>query len=363
MKHFPGYIMVRIGAILLGICLLPGLSGLAAAAEKRDAGRETGQRLTERNKRLEREKRLSLRSLEDVRFLLALAGSEQSKLSREIDTITLLTLPDRETDLRNMMELFEGYADWLQEHADELDADLSVLSSGSTTPDGQWPGRLLAMSTGFKTFQGRLAIMAGQFDEEGRRMAALVDRRRLLLGKLAALEEQLAGKAGKSVAQRGEMRNRSDIARLRTRLEVVQNELSALAPVNEDALKHYFTVGERARSEADWMAAKSEEYEFLADTSHVLTGATAHHRPAVEASISRLRRVTERVVNRLKKRIDTIDRARSRVPPSGTLQELQRSSELRDLYLDQKQRYEQYINRLKIQAGALEADLGELLER
>jgi len=28
-----------------------------------------------------------------------------------------------------------------------------------------------------------------------------------------------------------------------------------------------------------------------------------------------------------------------------------------------KQRYEQYINRLKIQTGALEADLGELFDR
>jgi len=67
------------------------------------------------------------------------------------------------------------------------------------------------------------------------------------------------------------------------------------------------------------------------------------------------------MTNRMKKRIDAIDRKQSMVSPAGTLQELQRSSELHNLYLNQKQRYEQYINRLKAQAGALEADLSELL--
>ncbi|NVN89152.1 MAG: hypothetical protein HXX11_00995 [Desulfuromonadales bacterium] len=363
MKHSLRSVRACIGACLFGVCLCLVPSDPATAAGKRESGRETGQRLSERDKRLEREKRLTLRSLEDLRFLLSLVKTEQSELSREIDAITLLALPNREDDLRNIMELFDSYGDWLQEHEEELDADLSVLSSGSAAPDGQWPGRYSALSAGFKTFEGQLASMSERFDEEGKRMAALVDRRRLLQGKLSILEEQLATIARKPAEQGSDTRNKNDLIRLRTRFEVVQNELTALPLVNEDALKHYFNVGERARAEGAWMAAKSDEYEFLADISAIVTGAAARNRPAVETSITQLRRVNERVINRLKKRIDTIDRKRSTISPAGTLQELQRSSELNDLYQNQKQRYEQYINRLNMQAGALEADLGELIDR
>jgi hypothetical protein len=363
MKHARRILKTFVVTCLCGVCLCHWLGGPATAAGKREVGRETGQRVSGREKQLEREKRLVLRSLEDLRFLLSLVEAEQNELAREIDAITPLEPYVREFDLRDIMELFDSYGDWLREHEAEFDADLTTLSSGSAERVGQWPGRFAAMAAGFGEFEAGLTVLSGRFDAEGKRLAALIDHRRLLRGRLSSLEEQLATGAKKSAQQGGATRNNNDAVRLRTRLKVVQDELSTLPLVAEDTLKHFFSVGERTRVGADWMAAKSDEYAFLSDTATIISGASARNRPAVDASISRLRRVNERVINRLGKRIDAIDRKLSQVSPSGSLQELQRSGELRELYQIQKQRYEQYINRLKIQAGALEADMGELVER
>jgi hypothetical protein len=348
---------------LCGICLCFCLTDPAAG--KREASGEASKRISDRDKRLEREKRFFLRSLEDLRFLLSLVETEQNELNREIDAIPLLELPNRETDLGEIRELFDSYADWVKEYEAEFDTDLAMLSSssGSSAPDGQWPGRYAAMSTEFRKLANRLSAMSERFDAEGKRLAAIIDRRRLLRGKYSALEEQIANITRKPAERGGDTRNNNDTVHLRARLRVVQNELSALSMVTEDTLKHYFCIGERVRAEAAWMATKSDEYEFLGNTAATITGTQARNRPAVEAAISRLRRANEQMINRMKKRIDTIDRKLSLVSPAGTLQEMQRSNELHDLYLNQKQRYEQYIDRLKIQTGALEADLGELFDR
>jgi hypothetical protein len=363
MKYSTRLLKTLAVSCLCGICLCLCLP--APAAEKREARGEAGKRISDRDKLLEREKRFFLRSLEDLRFLLSLVETEQNELNREIDAIPLLELPNRETDLREIRELFDSYADWLNEFEAEFDTDLAMLSSssGSAVLDGQWPGRYAAMSTEFRKFANRLSAMSERFDAEGKRLAAIIDRRRLLRGKFSALEEQIANITRKPAERGSDPRDNNDAARLRTRLRVVQNELSALPLVTEDTLKHYFCVGERVRAEAAWMAAKSDEYEFLGNTATIIAGTMARNRTAVEAAISRLQRVNEQMINRMRKRIDALDRKFSLVSPAGTLQEMQRSNELHDLYLDQKQRYEQYINRLKIQTGALEADLGELFDR
>lgn len=350
---------VMAASCLCGACLSFCLP--SPAIGKAQASGETGKRLSARGMRLEQEKRLALRSLEDLRFLLSLVETERRELSREIDAIALLELPDREADLRQIVELFDSYGDWLKENEAEFDNDLATLSTGNAALNGQWPGRYAAMATEFRKFASQLTAMAQGFDAESKRVAALIDRRRLLQGKISALEEQISNIA-RNPAERGrDSRGNNDANRLRVRLRAVQNEFSTIPRVKEDILKHYFCVEEQARAEAVWMAAKSDEYEFLGNVTATITGPSTRKRPAVEAAISRLRRVNEQMTNRMKKRIDAIDRKQSMVSPAGTLQELQRSSELHNLYLNQKQRYEQYINRLKAQAGALEADLSELL--
>ncbi len=342
-----------------GISLCLCLS--APAAGKAGASKETGKRLSAQGIRLEQEKRLALRSLEDLRFLLSLVETERGELGKEIDAIALLEVPDREADLRQIAELFDSYGDWLKENEAEFDTDLATLSSGNMVLDAQWPGRYAAMATEFKKFASQLTAMAQGFNAEGKRLAALIDRRRLLQGKISALEEQISNITRNPADRSKDSRDNNETNRLRVKLRTVQNEFSTIPRAHEDILKHYFCVEERARAEAVWMAAKSDEYAFLGNVTATITGSSARKRPAVEAAISRLRRVNEQMTNRMKKRIDAIDRKQSMVSPAGTLQELQRSGELHNLYLNQKQRYEQYINRLKAQAGALEADLSELL--
>jgi hypothetical protein len=363
MRHILRNLKSCVATCLCVVFFCHWLGGPATGAGKRETDRDAGQRVSEREKQREREKRLVLRSLEDLRFLLSLVEAEQGELAREVDAITPLEPSSREYDLRDVMELFDNYGDWLREHEAEFDADLTTLSSGSAERVGLWPGRFAAMSAGFGTFEARLTALSKRFDEEGKRLAALIDHRRLLQGRLSSLEEQLAVGMRKSAQRGGATRDNNDAVRLRTRINVVQSELSTLPLVGEDTLKHFFSVGERARAGAAWMAVKSDEYAFLSDIAAIISGAPARNRPVVEATISRLRRVNGRMVNRLGQRIDAIDRKQSLVSPSGSLQELQRSGELRELYQTQKQRYGQYVNRLKIQAGELEADMGELIER
>ena len=164
-------------------------------------------------------------------------------------------------------------------------------------------------------------------------------------------------------AQRGRRDERGEAAsRHRSRVQALAAELAALPNINEDALKHYYTAGERARAEAAWLAAKAEEYSFLADTAAVLCAPRPRDRAYLDAAVMRIRRITDRVTARLAKRIDDLDRRLERIQPAGTIQELQRSAELRDVYRSQKQRYREYIDRLKAQSGALEADLEELAD-
>lgn len=281
--------------------------------------------------------------------MLSLVETERRELSREIDAITLLEVPDGDADLRQIMELFDRYGDWLKENEAEFDDDLATLSSGNGALDAQWPERNAAMATEFRKFENQLTAMAQGFAAESKRLADLIGRRRLLQGKISALEEQIANITSYSTEGGRDSRDNNDANRLQVRLQALQSEFSVLPVIHEGILEHYFFVEEQARAEAAWMAVKAEEYDFLSDVIATITGRSARNRLTVEAAISRLRRANEQMADRMKKRIDAIDR------------KLQRSGELHNLYLNQKQLYGQYIDRLKIQSGALEADLSELL--
>lgn len=344
---------------MLALCMVISLSsvlhlvqpGVANAAEKLAPDKDSSARFSQKDRRQEREKRLTLRTLEDLRFLRAQAATEQTDLTREIDAIAPLETIVRDEDLRAMSDLLDSYDDWLAENEAAADNNLTLLASRQAVADGHWPEYYATLANGFKQYEGRLAVMSEQFNNEGKRIATLVDRRRQLRATLEALYERQRRQSEHGGAADGHLRVKTDS---------IAAELAALPNVNEDALQHYFNVGERARAEATWMAAKAEEYAFLADTATILYNPQSTERGYLDTVITRLRRVTERVATRLSKRIDELDRKRERVQPAGTFQELQRSAELLDMYQAQKQRYRDYISRLKAQAAALEADLGEL---
>lgn len=360
-------------ATTLGMLCLLGLQPsfslpLSADAETSGPARppdaEAGRRIAERERRVEGEKRLLLRTLEDLRALHSLAARETAVLERETDAITPLEAAARERDLHELVDWYYGYSDWLKEKLAELDGDLARLSSGRAQPEGSWPGRYAGMAAKFKGFEKQLAAKARRFDREANRLAQIIDRRRVLQGSIADLEERLARIEKRLAERRGERgRDELEAAHLSNRIRVVQSEILALPLVDEDILKHYANLSERARSEGEWLLVKSDEYDALSEVSAIIAGDAPGNDAAVEAALGRVRRVYEREIERLRRMIEAIDRKRSRVSPAGSLREVERSAELLDFYAEQKRRYEDYIDRLKVQIGALEADLSELSGR
>jgi len=344
--------------LLLIACLphpVPAETGGAGWSEDGGTSASAGAR------RVEREKRLLLRTVDDLDGLLALAGKEVSGLEREIDAIKPLESPARETDLRDVIGWYSGYGDWLRERRAEHEDDLAQLSSGHRPADGGWSDRYDGMAAAFKAFESQLRAMAGRFDSEGKRLAKIIERRRDLQGTIVVLEDRLA-RIERRLADHPEKREHGEREMLLVRGEIgaVQNQLLALPLVDEDILRHYGNLAERTRGEGDWLQAKAGEYAVLADVSDLVSGDGPFGAATVESERARVRRVYEKEIERMRRRIDALDQKRSRVSPAGSLAGLDRSAELQDFYMDQKQRYEEYISRLKIRLGALEADLSEL---
>lgn len=357
MNALIGTFLLLVMAMLCAPCLFSGSSGIAMAAQ------DAGTRSSRQDMLRERQKRLVLRSIDDLRWLMTLADTTEADLDREIDAITPLEPSVRGRDLRNLLDVVIRYGDWLEEMQAQFDDELALLSSGQPPLDEGWTQRYDAAAESFSAFDRQFSDMAARFDEEGRRLAKIIDRRRLLQDTLADLERQLAGQQRKPDGRGDKGRGSSEQESLRTRVRVVQDELLVLPLLDEVILKHYGNVGERARAEADWMLAKSEEYRALADITRVIMAPGQGDNRVLEASLARLRRLYERVIARMGKRVDALDRKIAQLTPAGSLHDLQRSSERGELYREQRQRYDDYIGRLKVQAGALEADLSELLSR
>lgn len=361
MKHSarPTYLL---HIFCLSWLLLLIISPLPAVADTTDlAGDEAGERISGRDIQGEREKRLLLQTIDDLGALLSITSREMAELERETDSVALLELSVRKTDLRDLMDWYADFSDWLKENQALFDDDLAWLAADRGNTVGNWPQRYAGMAAGFKGFEKRLRPYIKRYDQEGKRLAQIIDRRRLLQGNAAELSERLA-RIEKRLAERpGEKGwEEREAAVLRSQISVVQSELMSLPLVNEDILRHYMNLGERARGDGEWLLVKAEEYDLQWDIGNLIASDGVGN-DAVEAALGRVRRVYERQIDRLLQRIEVIDRKRSRVTPAGTIREVERSADLDRLYFDQKQRYQEYINHLKIQLGALEAELYGLL--
>ncbi|HEY3307079.1 MAG TPA: hypothetical protein VGJ93_01370 [Desulfuromonadaceae bacterium] len=312
---------------------------------------------------VEREKRLLLRILDDLKTLIAVVEQETAELQREKDSIALLESPVRGNDIDDFINLYYAYSDWLKEKQAEFESDLALVSSSRSPIQENWSKRMAEMSVKFKRFDKELEKKAGHFDSEEKRLANIIDRRRLLQDTTANMEERLA-RIEKKQTERSVTKEREegDANQLRNRIRIVQSELLSLPLIDEDILKHYKNLSERALGEGDWLLAKSNEYAAIRDITAIITGAeSSPSKTAVEAAQVRVRQMYEREINRMQRRIDTIERKRSQVSPAGSLREVERSADLNRFYTDQKMRIQDYINRLRIQFDSWLAELSELL--
>lgn len=317
------------------------------------AGRAGGKERT-----LERERRFLQRTLDDLRLERKLAEGDIGELERQTDAITLLESPRREEDFRDLLDWYYRYLDWLGEQEDEFDWELTELSASPPAGGEQWARRLGAMAEKERELAEELGEKVRGYSAEQNRLAGIIDRRRLLQAQFADLGERLA-LLGKRLSDRqrppSEM-EKEEAARLRIDVRVVQSELLSLPDLDEDILKHYAVMIERARWEGDWLALKGEEYEALRSVAALLPREGA----AVAEAYRRLIRTCEGGIRRLGRMIDEIDRKRSRLSPAGTLRAMDRSRELAGLYDRLQGRFDDRIRQLKVQIGAYEAELAEI---
>lgn len=336
----------------------------SASHERMPEGSRRGDTAEEERSR-ESEKRFIIRTLDDLKGSLSLAEEEIKELGKEIDAITPLESFQREKDFTNLLDWYHDYDDWLTREIGDFEDDLALLSAGPAQGDGRWKRRYNDMLKKQDALAGELEKKVKRFDAEEKRLAGIIERRRELRERFGDLEDRLArieerlGELPASTPERRDSERKAE--KFRAEIRVVQNELLSLPLVDEDLLKHYAVLVERGRGEIDWLSLKRDEYEAIRDLAAVTGRASRRNVAAIEAAYRQALRVFESEINRLSRKMDELDRKRSRVTPAGSLKELARSRELVDFYERLQGRYDKESRRLRVLIGACDAELAEVL--
>ncbi|HEY6873677.1 MAG TPA: hypothetical protein VI298_13225 [Geobacteraceae bacterium] len=336
---------------------------LSASRERMPEGSRRGN-ATEKERSREREKRFIIRTLDDLKGSLSLAEEEIRALEKEIDAITLLESPQREKDFSNLLDWYHDYDDWLARSTGDFEDDLALVSAGPAQGDGRWEERYDVLVNEQDALAGELEKRVKRYDAEEKRLAGIIERRRELQDLFGNLEhrariEERPGDSPESAPERRERERKAE--KLRTEIRVVQNELLSLPLVDEDLLKHYAVLVEKGHGELDWLSLKRDEYDAARDLAAVTGRVPRRDAAAIEAAYQQAARVFESEINRLSRKMDELDRKRSRVTPAGSLKEVERSRELGNFYERLQGRYDSEIRRLRVLIGACNAELAEVL--
>jgi hypothetical protein len=338
------------------LSLFPLMPAVAATAKL-----QTG-RSVEKERRVARVRRFLQWTVEDFNLSMQLVEEDIDELEKEIDTITPLEPLQREADLLSLLDTSYSYLDWLKDRIDEFDDDLAELSA-ETLPGSEFLANSFAeMAAMLKEQVQVLQDKVSRFREEEKRLAGILERRRLLQTQFSELQAQLA-RIEQKLADREHKPSEEEKARterIRIDLDVVQTELLSLPQVDEDILKHYAVVIERGRWSAESLTLKVDEYVMLSEVAPFLPRETTPFAAEMEGAFQRAVRGYEKEIKILNRKIDELERMRSRVTPAGTLREMDRSSELADFYERLQIRYNDLINRIRIRIGAWQAESAEL---
>jgi len=333
-------------------------SPAAATADSPSAGRAS-----EREKRVERLRRFLQRTIDDLNDAQKLASEDIDDLEKQIDAITLLESSQREADFQGLLDWYNSYLDWLREQNAEFEADLAQLSAARLQESQQMGERFAEIVNVQKDMEKDMGERVARFTAEEKRLAGILERRRLLQAEFNDLAERLARIERKGADQNKPLseKEKATAERLRADVTVVQTEFLSLPQVDEDLLKHYAVMTERSKWAGEWLALKTDEYQALRDVAGLLPRDAVRFATDIQAAYGRTRRMYERQINRINRKLDELDRKHSRVSPAGTLREMDRSRELSDLYDRLRIRYNDRISRIKIQIGAYEAESADIL--
>jgi hypothetical protein len=332
---------------IVAIFLLPG--HFVAAADHANVGKRIV---------VEREKRFLQQALDEIEASRKLAQEDVSELERQVGAINILQ-PGREAALQDLLDWNHRYYDWLAGEQGEIEADLAGLSTPGAAKK-TYVGRFDEMTATAKELALALRDKVAAYTAEERRLAAIIDRRRQLQSQVNDLEshrlsiretEQIRGLSDKERREEG---------RLRRKIGQLQSEMATLPNIETDLLLHYAVLAEQGKWEADWLTLKVAEYQALSEAAAILPSGAARDVSSLMQAYQRIIRTYQGEIRSLAKMNDQLDRKASRVNPTGTLGELERSRDLTDLYDRLRQRCDRRTRDLKVLVGAWEAELSEL---
>ena len=337
--------------LLIVLFLLPIPASFGAdQAQRRDASESA-------SKRTARERQFLYRAVEDLTRSQDYVKETMSSLGKQIDAIELLEPSRRERDLRDFLDWYQTYADWLKSSEEDLEADLSRAYSGEplrrTGPD-----RYAGMARGYIRLGDQLGEHMVRLEKANDRIEKRIDglRRALEYIDSAAFREE----KNRDKKQRQDDRNKRnddlyEQYKFLTDVDILkmQQDLRSLG----DQQKHLAVLIELGRMELSWLALKAEDSAALSSVARAINSDA----PAlIEEASFWVIKIYESDIASLRRKVEDVDRTRARLAPTGTLRTLDRIEELAGYYERMKSRYEHHISWLKEQAGAYRADLIEL---
>jgi hypothetical protein len=310
---------------------------------------------------VERHKRFAERTLGDLVAFRQFAEEDISELERQRAAIALLEAPQREDDLNDLLDWYYRYYDWLMGEEEAAEAELARLSAPGAVPDMS-EGHFKAMADKVSALSQQLNETVKGFVDRGNRLAAIIDRRRLLQEQFNDLEAQLArlGRGEPEQQRRPPRKGRRDASQLQADIRIVQTELLSLPDIDEDILKHFAVLIEQGKWEVEWLDLLVQEYDALHDVAALLP---ADDMDATAQGYRRLIRSYNRMIGRFARLSGELERKDSRLSPAGTIREMERTRDLIDLYDRLRYRFDRRTEQLKVRVGAWEAEMAELDSR
>jgi hypothetical protein len=263
-----------------------------------------------------RERQFLYRAVEELNKSQEYVTGTISGLEKQIDAIELLEPSRREKDLRDLLDWYQAYADWLKSNTDDFEADLSrAYSEEPLRRTG--PDRYAGMAIGYTRVGAQLGEQIARLEKTNDRIEQRIEglRRALEYIDSAAFREERD--RDKKQRQSDRDRRNDDLYeqyKYLTDVDIIkmQQELRSLG----DQQKHLSVLIELGRMELSWLALKADDSAALS----IVARAINSDAPAlIEEASSRMIKTYESDIVSFRRKVEDVDRMRARIAPTGTL--------------------------------------------
>ncbi|HJV65253.1 MAG TPA: hypothetical protein VJ550_05945 [Geomonas sp.] len=308
---------------------------------------------------VEREKRLLQLAGDKLASSTRLVQEDIAVLERDRDALTPAEPPRREEELSDLLDWQYRHAEFFSDQENTVTDLMTDLSAPGAPPE---PLLVFdSMADKERGFAVEMVKKVERYAAERDRVAELLERRQRLIGQAADLKEKLLRRFPNDGEGTRPERDQEEERRLKLELKLVQAELSSLPPELDEAMRrHYVALVEYCQWQKDWLQLEVDAYDALGSVAALAPSSDQRDYPSLLNAHKRLARTFESQVVRLKRMEEEIDRKRTRVVVAGSFQEAQRSRFLNEMFDRLKERIDNRIRELKVNAGASEAEMAQL---